>query len=84
MRGLLQRLLLVALVLARPVPVLAEASVLLAGTARLSWSWFLAPVALSNLGIAAAYCALGNLAQLPAALAASVALPLLAALVARQ
>ena len=67
------------LVLARPVPVLAEASVLLFGTTRLSWWWFLVPVALSNLGIAAVYSALGDLVAFWIALPASVALPLLAA-----
>jgi uncharacterized membrane protein YdjX (TVP38/TMEM64 family) len=72
------------LVLARPVPVLAEASVLLLGATRLSWRWFLIPVALSNLGIAAVYSALGQWVQLPVALAASIALPLLAATIARR
>jgi uncharacterized membrane protein YdjX (TVP38/TMEM64 family) len=72
------------LVLARPVPVLAEASVLLVGTTRLSWRWFLAPVVLSNLGIAVVYSALGSLAALWIALPASIALPLSAAAVARR
>jgi len=40
-------------------------------------------VGLSNLGISAAYAALGNRVQLPVAIAASVALPLLTAVVAR-
>ena len=71
------------LVLARPVPVLAEASVLLMGTTQLAWWRFLIAVGLSNLGIAAAYAALGNRVQLPVAIAASVALPLLTAAVAR-
>jgi len=71
------------LVLARPVPVLAEASVLLMGTTDLGWGRFLVPVASSNLGIAAAYAALGHLVALPLALAASIALPLLLAAVAR-
>ncbi len=72
------------LVVTRPVPLLAEASVLLLGATDLPWRRFLAPIALSNLGIAAAYAALGNLVQLPIALAASIALPLLAAVVARR
>ncbi len=67
------------LVLARPVPVLAEASVLFLGTTRLGWTAFLLPVALSNLGIAAVYAALGQTVPLPYALAASLALPLAAA-----
>lgn len=71
------------LVLARPVPVLAEASVLLMGTTQLGWWRFLIAVGLSNFGIAAAYAALGNRVQLPVAVAASIALPLLTAVVAR-
>lgn len=71
------------LVLARPVPVLAEASVLFLGTAGLAWRWFLLPVMLSNLGIAAVYSALGSVVSMPVALAASLALPLAAAAVAR-
>ena len=71
------------LVLARPIPVLAEASVLLMGTTRLVWWQFLAAVGLSNFGIAAAYAALGDRVQLPIAIAASIALPLLAAAIAR-
>ncbi|MEN6498492.1 MAG: VTT domain-containing protein [Thermoguttaceae bacterium] len=71
------------LVLARPVPILAEASVLFLGATRLSWSRFLVPIALSNLGIAAAYAALGELVQLPVALAASIALPLVLTALAR-
>ncbi|MDY0169575.1 MAG: hypothetical protein RBS80_23740 [Thermoguttaceae bacterium] len=39
---------------------------------------------LSNLGIAAAYAALGNRVQLPIALAASIAVPLLVTLLARR
>ncbi len=71
------------LVLARPVPVLAEASVLFLGTSRLGWRPFLVTVALSNLGIAAVYAALGGWVQLPLALAASIALPLAAAAAAK-
>lgn len=71
------------LVLARPVPVLAESSVLLLGTTRLAWWRFLAAVGLSNLGLAAAYAALGDRVQLPIALAAALALPLAAASLAR-
>ncbi|MBN2473806.1 MAG: VTT domain-containing protein [Pirellulales bacterium] len=71
------------LVLARPVPVLAEASVLFLGTTDLSWRRFLLPVGLSNLGIAAVYAALGHAVALPVALAAAIALPLLAATMAK-
>jgi uncharacterized membrane protein YdjX (TVP38/TMEM64 family) len=70
------------LVLTRPIPVLAEATVLLMGATRLAWWRFLLAIGLSNLGIAAAYAALGDRVQLPTALAASIALPILAAAVA--
>lgn len=70
------------LVLARPIPVLAEASVLLMGTTRLKWWQFLFAVGSSNLGIAAAYAALGHRVQLPIAIAASIIFPLLAAAIA--
>jgi hypothetical protein len=63
--------------------VLAEASVLLMGTTRLAWWRFLIAVGLSNFGIAAAYAALGERVQLPIAIAASIALPALAAALAR-
>jgi membrane protein DedA with SNARE-associated domain len=76
------------LVLARGVPVFAEASVLLMGLHRLSWRRFLPVVAASNLGIAWAYSALGTWAAdrewLPMALGISVALPFLWTLLARQ
>ena len=70
------------IVLARPIPVLAEASVLALGTTDLPWRRFLIPLMLSNLGIAAVYSLLGHLVPLPVALAASVAIPLLAMVVA--
>ncbi len=47
------------LMVCRGVPVLAEASVVLAGFHRMPWRRFLAVCALSNLGIAATYSALG-------------------------
>ncbi len=72
------------LVLARPVPVLAEASVLFLATTRLPWRWFLLPIMLSNLGVAAVYSALGTAVPMPVALAASIALPLAAAAAARR
>lgn len=72
------------LVLARPIPVLAEASVLLMGTMRLGWRRFLIATGLSNLGIAAVYAALGDRVQSPIAMAASMAIPLAAMLMARR
>lgn len=78
----------VLLVLARGVPVFAEASVLLMGMHQLSWRRFLPVVLASNLGIAWAYSALGTWAAdrewLPMALGVSVALPFLWTLMARR
>lgn len=48
-----------ALVLTRPLPLLAEACVLVSGASRLSWRRFLVPVTLSNLAIALAYATVG-------------------------
>jgi hypothetical protein len=54
----------------------------------LAWRRFLAPVAVANFGIAAVYSACGHYASqwdaLPLALAASIALPVLAATIARR
>ena len=73
------------LVLARAVPLFAEASVLVAGIHRLSWRRFLPAIWLSNLGIAIAYAAFGDYAArhewLPLALGVSVALPVLVTVV---
>ena len=80
---LAERIGALVLVLARPVPAFAEASVLLMGVTRLGWLPMLAAVGLSNLGIAAAFSALGDRVQLPIALAASVALPLALAVAAK-
>ena len=71
----------------RPLPVLAEATILLLGTTQMPWRRFLPTLALSNLGLAAAYSVLGSLAYeqsaVPVALASSVALPLVATAAAR-
>jgi uncharacterized membrane protein YdjX (TVP38/TMEM64 family) len=72
------------LVIARPVPLLAEASVLLFGATGLSWRRFLVPVAVANLVIAAGYSALGHWVHLPMALAVSIVIPTLAIVAARQ
>lgn len=70
------------LVLTRALPVLAEATVLLMGAMELGWRRFFLPVALSNLGLSAAYAAVGSLADKDygflIALSASVAVPALA------
>jgi uncharacterized membrane protein YdjX (TVP38/TMEM64 family) len=52
-----------ALVLCRAVPVLAEASVLLAGVTSMPWKRFLAVTSLANLGIAAIYAWVGQKAM---------------------
>ncbi|REK15510.1 MAG: DedA family protein [Planctomycetota bacterium] len=74
-------------VVTRALPVLAEASVLLLGATQMAWRRFLPAVMLSNLGIAVVYAVLGHFArsqgELPLALAASIALPVLAATMAR-
>lgn len=76
------------LALTRPLPVLAEASVLLLGALGLSWRQFLPMLFLANLGLAAAYAALGYWAHeqgnLPVALAASMVVPVLATVIARR
>jgi uncharacterized membrane protein YdjX (TVP38/TMEM64 family) len=78
----------VVLALTRALPVLAEASVLLFGAIGVPWRKFLPVILLANLGLAAAYAAIGHYAgqegNLAVALAASIALPLLATTVARR
>jgi len=71
------------LVLTRPIPVLAEASVLFLGTTDLPWQRFVLPIGLSNLGIAVTYAKLGDAVPFPIALGGAIALPLLAATIAR-
>jgi len=48
-----------AIIIARPVPVLAEASVFFAGISRMNFSSFIWASSLSNLGIAIVYAAVG-------------------------
>lgn len=71
------------LVIGRGVPVLAEATVLILGMHGLAWRRFLPPMLLSNLGLALAYAAFGEVANrfqwLPLALAVSIAAPVLLA-----
>ena len=74
-------------VVTRAVPVLAEASVLLLGINQLEWRRFLPALFASNLGIALAYSAFGELAGehawLPLALGISLAAPLALLAIAR-
>lgn len=69
-----------ALVLTRPLPILAEACTLLAGGLQMRWRQFLPPVVGSNVLIAAVYSVLGEQAGrrgwLPLAICAAAAAPL--------
>jgi uncharacterized membrane protein YdjX (TVP38/TMEM64 family) len=71
----------------RPVPVLAEVSVLFAGVSRLSLPVYLMITTLANIGISAVYCAAGARAlaggSLLLAFAASLVLPGLAIVISR-
>jgi uncharacterized membrane protein YdjX (TVP38/TMEM64 family) len=71
------------LIVTRPIPIFAEATVLFFGATRLSWHRFLVPVALVNLVIAGAYSALGAWVHLPLALTLSIVIPVLATSIAR-
>lgn len=77
-----------ALVLTRPLPILAEACVLLMGIIRLPWRIFLPAVLLSNLVISLSYAAFGAYFgardSLAVAVIASVLLPLGIALLIRK
>lgn len=68
-----------ALILARPVPVLAEASLFFAGISRLALRQFLPLMALSNLGLSIVYAAVGayaaTLDSFLIAFAGAIALP---------
>lgn len=76
------------IVLTRALPVLAEATVLLLGSTRVGWRQFFPAMALSNLGLAVVYATFGQFARqqgmVVIALAASIALPVLAATIARS
>lgn len=65
----------------RPLPILAEATVLLLGTTQLAWRSFWWPVAAANLVLSICYAALGEVAQrqgwLAPAVAAALVVPLL-------
>ena len=65
--------------LTRPLPILAEACVLVVGAVGLSWRVFLPTLVVSNLVVAGLYAALGQSAAergwLPAAVCLSLALP---------
>jgi uncharacterized membrane protein YdjX (TVP38/TMEM64 family) len=75
-RAMLDRYGLLALVLLRPVPVLAETSVILAGAANLSFGGVMLVSTLANIGIAAAYAGIGS--SVPFGSAIGVAIGILA------
>lgn len=76
-----------AIVLCRPVPVIAEASVIFAGVTRTPPARFMLVCALANLGVAAGYAAVGaysmSVDSFLLAFAGAMAIPGLAWLVAR-
>jgi len=76
-----------AIIICRPVPVLAEAAVLLAGMSGMRPGRFLLLTALANLGISAVYATVGALAatvnSFLVAFAAAILLPLAAMLLSR-
>jgi uncharacterized membrane protein YdjX (TVP38/TMEM64 family) len=76
------------LIATRPLPILAEATVLLLGAMHLRWSSFLLPMLLSNFALAFAYASIGAIGrstgQLALVLIASVLMPLAATAVGRR
>lgn len=74
--------------LTRPLPVLAEAGVLLVGTLQMSWRAFLPTLVISNLVIGATYAILGHYASqqewLAIAVCVAIALPVAATFVAKR
>lgn len=66
-----------ALVLTRPLPLIAEACVLVSGASRLSWRRFLLPVTLSNLAISLTYATAGTYFQQRQSLAEGVMIAVL-------
>jgi len=78
----------IALVLTRPLPILAEACVLLVGTTGLSWRRFVVPVVASSFVVSLTYAAAGayfhDRGSFAPAIVLSGTLPLLAALLARR
>ena len=76
------------LVITRPLPIIAEAAVLLVGGLHMPWRTFLPPVIVSNAVISATYALLGQQASahgwLPLAVCTSIALPLAIAIACRR
>jgi uncharacterized membrane protein YdjX (TVP38/TMEM64 family) len=77
-----------ALLLTRPLPIVAEACVLLLGTLKMHWRVFLPALVGSNLLIAATYATLGHYASeqawLPTAVGMSLAVPVLLTILFRR
>ena len=76
------------IIVARPVPVLAEASIVVVGVGRMDWRRFVLLCALANAGISLAYAAVGAYAAdvnaFMLAFAFSIVLPGIAMLIARR
>jgi uncharacterized membrane protein YdjX (TVP38/TMEM64 family) len=74
-----------AIIIARPIPVLAEATVLFAGLSRMNFGSFMWVSSLSNLGISIVYAAVGiysvSVNSILLAFSGAVALPAMALLV---
>jgi uncharacterized membrane protein YdjX (TVP38/TMEM64 family) len=78
----------IALLVTRPLPILAEACVLLTGTTRLPWTRFVAPIAVGNAIVSVVYAACGALltesdSLIPVTILSGT-IPLAAALFARR
>lgn len=77
-----------AIVIARPVPMLAEASILFAGISHMPWSRFLLMTTLSNLGVSAVYAAVGafsaNVNSFLLAFGGAILIPWIAMMVMRR
>jgi uncharacterized membrane protein YdjX (TVP38/TMEM64 family) len=88
MEGIADSFGLSALLLTRPLPIIAEACVLLLGTLQMHWRVFLPTLVFSNLLIAATYATLGHYASeqswLPTAVGISLAIPVLLAVIIRR
>lgn len=87
MREFIERRGALAVIITRPLPILAEACLLLVGLGRLGWGPFLAALMFANLVVSVVYAAFGAIFQtagaLPVAIIVSAVVPLLVALVVR-
>jgi uncharacterized membrane protein YdjX (TVP38/TMEM64 family) len=88
LEGLYQRIGDWVMIVCRPVPMLAEASVWFAGLGRMRVGRYVLLVTLANLGISAVYAAVGALSATVSsfllAFAAAILIPLIGMLIARK